>query len=220
MYDEETTLFQNRQDAGHQLAKYLEIRYKMPDLLVIGIPRGGVEVAYYVADRLGAPLSLIVSKKLPYPGQPELGFGAIAEDFSVFVSEDARASLKPQTIANIIDEQTDEVNRRVQLYRNNAPLPEMRNKTVIVVDDGIATGATLVPVVRLCRKRQAQEIVIAVPVAGRRFDQHLYDETDAIEILVQPQPFYAVGQAYESFGDFTDQELLNLLRQLPGQFSA
>jgi putative phosphoribosyl transferase len=212
MYNEETTLFQNRQDAGQQLAEYLEKRYKMPDLLVIGIPRGGVEVAYYVAARLGAPLSLIVSKKLPYPGRKELAFGAIAEDFSVYVSEDARASLKSQTIANIIDEQTDEVNRRVQLYRKNDPLPEMLKKTVIIVDDGIATGATLIPVVRLCRKRQAQKIVIAVPVAGRRFDQYLYNETDAIEILVQPQPFYAVGQAYESFGDFTDQELLDLLR--------
>jgi putative phosphoribosyl transferase len=217
MYDDDEISFQNRQDAGEQLARYLEPRYGDLATLVVGIPRGGVEVAYYVAKRLNLPLTLIVAKKLPYPDHQEVGFGAVAEDNSVYVNQKARDYLKPETIYKIIEKQTDEVHRRVQLYRQGEPLPDMKGKNVLVVDDGIATGVTLVPVVRLCRQKEAGRIVIAAPVSGRNFDENLYEEADAVEVLYQPQPFFGVGQAYDSFGDFTDQELLDLMGRGSGR---
>jgi putative phosphoribosyl transferase len=211
MDGEGENLFRNRQDAGEQLARFLEPRYGDSDAIVVGIPRGGVEVAYYVAVQLNLPLSMIIAKKLPYPDQQEVGFGAVAEDHSVYVNQKARASLRPETIQHIIEKQTDEVMRRVQHYRQGKPLPDMKGRKVLVVDDGIATGVTLIPVVRLCRHKEAKQVIVAAPVSGKSFDRHLREEADAVEILVQPQPFFGVGQVYESFGDFTDQELLALL---------
>jgi predicted phosphoribosyltransferase len=202
--------FRNRKDAGTRLGDFLESRYQALNPLVIGIPRGGVEVAYYVAQKLRAELSLIVSKKLPYPGQPEYGFGAVSEEDCVYVSEERSERLSPSTIAQLIEEQQKEVKARVLKYRSGQALPNMKDRTVIVVDDGIATGVTLVPVVELCRKKGAAKVIIAAPVSGLNYDKHL-EEADAIEVLVQPRSFYAVGQVYEEFGDFEDQQLVELL---------
>lgn len=202
--------FRNRKDAGIRLGAFLELRYKALNPLIIGIPRGGVEVAYYVAQKLGADLSVIVSKKLPYPGQPEYGFGAVSEEDCVYVSEERSERLSASTIAQLIEEQQKEVKNRVLKYRSGQALPNMKDRTVIVVDDGIATGVTLVPVVELCRKKGAAKVIIAAPVSGLNYDKHL-EEADAIEVLVQPPSFYAVGQVYEEFGDFEDQQLVELL---------
>lgn len=202
--------FRNRKDAGIRLGAFLELRYKALNPLIIGIPRGGVEVAYYVAQKLGADLSVIVSKKLPYPGQPEYGFGAVSEEDCVYVSEERSERLSANTIAQLIEEQQKEVKNRVLKYRSGQALPNMKDRTVIVVDDGIATGVTLVPVVELCRKKGAAKVIIAAPVSGLNYDKHL-EEADAIEVLVQPPSFYAVGQVYEEFGDFEDQQLVELL---------
>jgi predicted phosphoribosyltransferase len=202
--------FENRKDAGTKLGVFLEPKYKQFDPLIIGIPRGGVEVAYYVAQQLKAELSVIVSKKLPFPGQPEYGFGAVSEEGSVYVSERRRERLSENVVDQIIEEQQKEVKTRVLKYRGGKPLPEMKGRTVILVDDGIATGVTLVPVVELCRKKGAAKIIIAAPVSGLNYDEHL-EEADAIEVLIQPTSFYAVGQVYEEFGDFGDQQLIELL---------
>jgi predicted phosphoribosyltransferase len=155
---------------------------------------------------------MVISKKLPLPGHAEIGFGAIAEDLSVYISRRYSEDLEPEEIGEIIDHQTDEVTRRAQLYRNDRPLPEMSGRTVIVVDDGIATGVTLVPVIRLCRKRGASRVVIATPVAGRHYDPHL-NEADSLEILVMPEWFYAVAQVYASFRDTSDEEVLATIRK-------
>ncbi len=202
--------FKNRKDAGVKLGIFLESRYRLLDSLVIGIPRGGVEVAYYVAQKLNAELSVIVSKKLPFPGQPEYGFGAVSEEDTVYVSEQRKDRLLANVIDQIIDEQQKEVKARVLKYRAGKALPEMKDRTVILVDDGIATGVTLVPVVELCHKKKAAKIIIAAPVSGLNYDEHL-EEADAIEILIQPPSFYAVGQVYDEFGDFDDQQLIELL---------
>lgn len=202
--------FRNRQDAGIKLAEFLESKYQSLDPLIIGIPRGGVEVAYYVAQKLNAELSLIVSKKLPFPGQPEYGFGAVSEEGSVYVSEQRRNGLSENVVAQLIERQKREVENRVLKYREGKAIPDMKDRTVILVDDGIATGVTLVPVVELCRKKGAAKVVIAAPVSGLNYDEHL-EEADAIEILVQPTSFYAVGQVYDEFGDFDDQRLVELL---------
>lgn len=213
MEQDDEKLFRNRQDAGEQLAYFLGNHYQSANTLVVGIPRGGVEVAYYVAQHLRVPLSLIVSKKLPYPGHKELGFGAIAEEHAVYVSQKGQESLPPEVIQSIIEKQADEVERRVKKYRKGKPLPDIKDKTVLLIDDGIATGVTLVPVVRLCRQREAGRIVVAAPVSGNHFDKHLALEADVVEVLLKPRHFYAVGQAYEWFGDFTDQELMDLLEK-------
>ncbi len=206
-------IFKNRQDAGIKLGLFLESKYKHLQPLVLGIPRGGVEVAYYAARQLHAELSLIVSKKLPLPGQPEYGIGAVAEEYSVYVSPEGERLLSPKAINQLIEEQIQEVNRRVEKYRHGKPLPEMKGRTVILVDDGIATGVTLVPLIKLCRKKQAAKVVIAAPVSGTRYNKGL-DEADAMEIMVQPKIFYAVGQVYQNFGEFDDVQLMQLLQLL------
>ncbi|HEY8784803.1 MAG TPA: phosphoribosyltransferase family protein [Mucilaginibacter sp.] len=204
--------FDDRKQAGILLGKYLAQTYKGSDILVIGIPRGGVETAYYVAKALNAELSVIVSKKLPYPGHSEYGFGAVTEEDTVYVNDTSSKMISRDVIDQIIDNQKLEIKRRVKSYRNDKPLPELRNRTVILVDDGIATGATLVPVVRLCRKKHAAKVVVAAPVSGTSYDEHL-KEADAIEVLVQPRDFYAVGQVYRKFGDFSDEELQDIMRK-------
>lgn len=202
--------FKDRADAGKELAAILEPKYKDTNPLILGVPRGGVEVAYYVAKQLHAELSLVISKKLPFPGNEEYGFGAVSEDYSVYISPHGQGSLAPKAINLIIEGQIDEIKRRVEKYRNGKPLPDMKGRTVIIVDDGIATGVTLVPVIKLCRKKEAGKIVIAAPVSGTTFDAHLH-EADDIVIVVQPERFYAVGQVYETFGDFDDRQLMDLL---------
>jgi putative phosphoribosyl transferase len=205
-------IFKDRAHAGKELAGHLEPRYKHLNPLVFGIPRGGVEVAYYVAKRLEAELHLIVAKKLGFPENPEYGFGALAEENCVYVSDRAANLLEPRVIDRIVKAQNEEIARRVETYRHGKPLPDMTNRTVILVDDGIATGVTLVPVLRLCKQRKAKQIVIAAPVSGKRYDPEL-NKADAVEILVQPANFHAVGQVYYTFGDFTDNELIALLNK-------
>ena len=203
--------FKNRQDAGERLAELLKQKYQGSNPLILAVPRGGVEVAYYVAKQLHAELSLVVSKKLPFPGQPEYGFGAVAEDYSVYISPFGEKSLAPEAINQIIEEQITEIKRRIEKYRSGKPLPDMKGRTVIIVDDGIATGVTLVPVIKLCQKKEAGRIVLAAPVSGRAFNENL-KEADAIEVLVQPEDFQFVGQVYERFGDVSDDEVLELLK--------
>jgi len=167
-------------------------------------------VASHVAKALDAELGVVIFKKLSLPGFNEVGFGAIAEDLSVYISPRYNNTISPDVIGGIIDQQTDEVNRRVQQYRAGQPLPDIQGRTVILVDDGIATGVTLVPLIRLCRKKGAAKVVVAAPVAGRNYDANL-NEADALEILVMPQWFYAVGQVYMFFKDISDQETLDAL---------
>ena len=205
-------LFKDRADAGQQLGESLKAKYKAQDPLVIGIPRGGVEVGYYVAAALDAAFSLIVACKLPFPGHPELGFGAVSEQSEVYVSGLGRDMLDQETIEGIVQGQLAEVKRGVELYRRGMPLIEMNRRTVILVDDGIAMGVTLVPVIALCHKNGASKVIIAVPVSSIDYDIHL-SRADAIEVLWQPEDFQSVGLAYRRFGEFTDDQVLNLLNQ-------
>ena len=207
--DEERLIFKDRAEAGAQLAERL-ISYESAHPLVFGVARGGVEVAYYVARRLHAELYPIMAKKLPYPGNPEYGFGAVAEDGTRYVDPRRAEALSPASIDAIVARQLAEIEERIHKYRQNKPLPPMEGRTVILVDDGIATGVTLVPLLELCRNRGASNVVIAAPVSGMHFDLRL-KEADDIVILVQPRNFYAVGQAYRRFGDFSDNELVKLV---------
>jgi predicted phosphoribosyltransferase len=212
VYAENRRFFKNRKEAGYELGLLLERKYRDANPMVFGIPRGGVEVAFYVARQLHTQLFIIVSKKLPLPQQPEFGIGAVSEENSIYVSPKIKNMLSPEMIDQIIEEQEREVQRRVKKYRHGMPLPEMKGRLVIVVDDGIATGVTLIPVIGLCRKKKAAKIIIAAPVSGTSYNERL-DEADALEILIKPTSFYAVGQVYENFGEFADEELMALLEK-------
>ncbi len=203
-------MFKNRKDAADQLSKKLE-KYKGKNPLILGVPRGGLEVAYNVALNLNAELSVIISKKLPYPTHEEYAFGAVSEDDSVYIRQRDYITTD-EVIEKTIAQCNEEIHRRVNVYRNGEPLPDMKGRIVIVVDDGIATGATLVPVIRLCRKRMAAKVIIAVPVAGRTFDKFLH-EADEILVLEQPENYQNVGQAYDSFEQLNDKEVVSLLNK-------
>ena len=202
--------FKNRKQAGMELGDFLKTKYGGLDPLVIGVPRGGVEVAYYVAVAFDTRLEVIVSKKLPLPQQPEFGIGAVSEENSLYISSKDEHLLTPDMLSEIIEMQQIEVERRVKTYRRGRPLPGMEGRTVFIIDDGIATGVTLVPVLKLCRKKKAAKIIIAAPVSGMSYNEGLYN-ADAIEVLIQPESFYAVGQVYEDFNEFDDQQLMALL---------
>jgi predicted phosphoribosyltransferase len=205
-----TNHFEDRKDAAERLADMLT-DFKEKNAIVLGIPRGGVEIAYYVATALKLDWSVVVSKKLPYPGKEEYGFGAVTEEDIYFVNRE-RINLPETTISSIIEDRKKEVARRVQLYRKNNPLPDMTGKIVIIVDDGIATGVTLIPVIQLCKRKQAQRVVIASPVSGKDYDKEL-KQADEIRVLFQPDVYAGVGQAYRNFDQLSDEKVLEFLKR-------
>jgi putative phosphoribosyl transferase len=210
MYDKITEkLFVNRKDAGQKLAKQLE-HYRDTDALVLGIPRGGVEVAYYVARHLKAELSVIISKKIPLPGQPEYGVGSICEEGTVFL--DRRSPLSESELKPEIEQLNQEIRRRVLLYREGRKLPQMKGRSVILIDDGIATGVTLVAAILFCKRHNAKKVIVASPVSGKTYAEEL-NHADEIVVLNKPELFYGVGQVYEEFSQLGDAEVISYLKQ-------
>lgn len=205
-------VFTDRKDAGLKLARRLE-NYMGQDVLVLAIPRGGVEVGCMVAEHLHAQFSLLVIRKLPFPDNPEAGFGAIAEDGSVFLIEDAAMWVPQAHIERIVDEQSGEIRRRVQVLRGGRPLPEIRDRTVILVDDGLAMGSTMRASIMMCRKREARKIVVAVPVAGREVAEDVSRMVDELVVLEIPARFMAVAQVYMNWYDVSDDEVLEILEK-------
>lgn len=203
-------MFRDRKDAAIQLAEALE-KYKGADTIVLGIPRGGAETAYYVAKHLGAQLALLVSRKLGHPDNPEYAIGAIAEDGSIYINENAQAGLVQDTIDRIVGQQKKEIERRIQILRNGEPLPDLKGKTVLLVDDGIATGSTVFAAIRMCRKQGAGKIVVAAPVSGREKKKKLLEEADEVVILETPDFYYGVSQAYANFRNLSDLEALEFM---------
>jgi predicted phosphoribosyltransferase len=214
MFTENPLKFRDRKDAGMQLGLMLKPKYEAANPLVLGIPRGGVEVAWYVADILKCGFSIVVAKKLAVPGNEEYGFGAVAEEHTSYVAPVGFELLSRELINEIIEEQYAEIDRRVRKYRNGKPLPDMKGRTVIIVDDGIATGSTLVPVLELCRKQGAEKVVIAAPVSGKNYDPRL-KVADQVEVLLQPDFFSAVGQVYDHFDQVSDEQVIKFINQPP-----
>ena len=205
-------MFEDRRDAGKRLAHALE-RYKGKNVIVLAIPKGGVEVGHQVARYLKADFSLIVTRKLPFPDNPESGFGAIAEDGSVFIYEQFAFFYPEQTVRRIIGEQKKEIKRRIDILRKGRPLPEIRGKTVILIDDGIAMGSTMRASIKLCQNRGAKKIVVASPVAGREVAGDIGRMVDEIIILEKPVFFRAVAQVYRNWYDVSDQEVMKILEK-------
>lgn len=205
-------MFTDRKDAGIKLGRALEA-YKRCDGLVLGIPRGGVEVGCYVAEHLEIPLSIVVVRKLPLPENPEAGFGAIAEDGSAYFIDRVAGAVPSDVSERIQTEQRREIDRRVEILREGKPLPAIEGRTVILVDDGIAMGSTMQAAVMLCRDKKAKKIVAASPVAGPSAARRLAETVDEIVILEKPMFFHAVAQAYKNWYDVPDAEVINIMQK-------
>jgi len=207
----EATPFENRREAGRVLARRLA-PYHGGDTIVLALPRGGVPVAYEVARALGAPLDVIVARKLGAPGQPEFGIGAIAPGVRL-LDENGQAVLRhtPRYIEQVTAEETAEMERRLRLYRGDRPDPDVQGRTVILVDDGLATGVTARAAIRSLRQQGAGRIILAVPVCPADTAESLSREADEVACAMTPRPFHAVGSWYLDFGQTTDQEVAHLL---------
>jgi putative phosphoribosyl transferase len=207
--------FLNREDAGRQLAAHLAHYAGRSDVIVLGLPRGGVPVAGEVAQRLHAPLDVFLVRKLGVPGQPELAMGAIAEGGVEVLSDDLiRALGIPQKVVQqVAVRERMELDRRDALYRRGRTLPPVRGHIVILVDDGLATGSTMRAAVKALRRLGPDRIVVAVPTAAPSTCAELSLEADECICCITPDPFYAVGVWYEDFSQTTDEEVRDLLER-------
>ncbi len=212
------TPFQDRREAGRVLAAKLMPYASRPDLLVLALPRGGVPVAYEVARALGAPLDVFVVRKLGVPGYEELAMGAVATGGVRVLNDDIVTGLRVPAylIEAVTAQEQAEVKRRERVYRGGRPAPDIRGRTVLLVDDGLATGATMRVAVRALRQQQPARIVVAVPVAAPETCAVLQADADEIVCDITPTPFQSVGRWYEDFSQTTDEEVRDLLARREG----
>ncbi|MBN2453348.1 MAG: phosphoribosyltransferase [Candidatus Omnitrophica bacterium] len=204
-------MFRDRKDAGIKLAARLK-KYKNKGVVVLAVPRGGIEVGCEVAKALKAPFSAVVVRKLPFPNDPEAGFGAIAENGSVVILEGPSSWLPKEVIETVKRQQAEEVKRRIKVLRGGLPLPEIKGKTVILVDDGLAMGSTMLAAVKYCRAKKAGRIIAAVPISGGEAARLVGDAADELVVLEKPSYFYAVAQGYEKWYDLPDAEAADILK--------
>jgi putative phosphoribosyl transferase len=205
--------FSNRTEAGRLLAEKLVKYAGRPDVTVLGLPRGGVPVAFEVAQRLGLPLDVFIVRKLGVPGFEELAVGAIASGGVRVLNKDVMRAIPnaDEVIETITVKETVELQRREQSYRDGRPAPELRDRTVILVDDGLATGATMRAAVKALRERGAAKIVVAVPVGPPDTCREFEEEADEVVCAAVPEFFQAVGQYYDDFSQTGDDEVRALL---------
>jgi putative phosphoribosyl transferase len=207
--------FRDRVDGGRRLAAQLTPYAGRPDVLVLALPRGGVPVGFEVAKALQAPLDVFLVRKLGVPGHEELAMGALASGGVRVLNDDVVSALgiSEETIAAVAAEEQRELERRERLYRKGRPPPDVRGRTAILVDDGLATGSTMRAAVRALRARQPARIVVAVPTASPATRDELAREVDEVVCTITPEPFYAVGVWYERFGQTSDEEIVELLER-------
>lgn len=205
--------FRNRTMAGKLLAAQLTEYANRPDVLVLGLPRGGVPVAFEVAEALDAPLDVCLVRKLGVPGHKELAMGALAMGGVCVINENIVDSLRisQQIIEQVTAVEMRELERRNRTYRDNRPPPEVKNHTILLVDDGIATGATIRAAIATLKQQQPRELVVAVPVAAAATCQELQAEVDKVVCVMIPEDLYAIGIWYENFEQTTDAEVCQLL---------
>lgn len=206
-------LYANRADAGRQLAARLTHLGGRNRLIVLGLPRGGVPVAAEVAGVLGAPLDVFVVRKLGVPGREELAMGAVASGGVRVINAEIVTALgiSPETLASVTATEQRELARRERAFRGDRPMPELAGATIVLVDDGVATGATMLAAIRALRQRHPAMLVAAAPVFSEQAFADLERETDACVALATPEPFYGVGTWYEDFSQTTDAEVLAIL---------
>ena len=206
--------FRNRIEAGKKLAEELQ-DYVSQDVIVVAIPRGGVVIGYEVALQLSSPLDIVIPRKIGAPGNPEFAIGAVTEDGTIVLNKQADAILgiSEEYLEKTTEREISEIARRAAIYRHGAQPEPLKGKTVIIVDDGLATGATMGAAVASIRKRGASKIVVAVPVAPPDAIIKLSKDVDKIICPVVYESFYAIGQFYDDFNQVEDDEVIRLLEQ-------
>jgi putative phosphoribosyl transferase len=207
--------FQDRHEAGQLLAKDLTWLRGQKDLLVLGIPRGGVVVAYEVAKELNAPLDVYITRKIGAPYNPELAIGAVASDGTLVLDDDLvkRIGASEQYVEKETKRQREEIQRRVAAYRGSRPELALQGKTVVLVDDGVATGATVLASLRAIKQREPEQLILAVPVGPPDTIHRLSKEADRVVCLHTPEVFWAVGAFYAVFDQTSDAEVVRLLAE-------
>jgi putative phosphoribosyl transferase len=207
-------LFQDRREAGQALARELASFKGSSDLIVLGIPRGGVVVGHEIAKALGAPIDVYITRKIGAPHNPELAIGAVASDGTLIIDQQLvrRLGVEQDYIEEESKRQKGEISRRLSEYRGDRPSPDLAGKTVILVDDGVATGATTLVTIRAIKAQDPSELVLAVPVGPRDSIENLRQEVDKIVCLHAPEIFWAVGAFYNVFDQTSDAEVKALLQ--------
>ena len=211
-------IFRDRTEAGRELATRLGVYRNDPSGLVLALPRGGVPVAYEVSLALNLPLDVFITRKLGAPEDPEYAIGAVAETGSIYMNPVALRilggfSLSDQFYSDAICAKREEIARRQALYRGGRPLPDLKNRTVLLVDDGVATGATFLASVEALRNLQVRRLVAALPVGPRDTLGEIGKQVDKLIVLATPEPFYAVGNHYLDFRQVSDDEVVRYLEQ-------
>jgi putative phosphoribosyl transferase len=215
MSDSNRVLFEDRMDAGKKLIRALIERgagFKNP--IVLGIPRGGIPVGYVLAEKLKCELDTIVLRKIPIPSDPEAGYGAVALDKTVILNQEivAHLHLSKEEMDRGIEEVYREIKRRNEIYRKGRPFPDLRSRSVILADDGLATGYTMLAAIEFCKKKKPEEIIAAVPVASDSAAELIQPEVDQFIVLhVSHSLYFAVASFYERFEDMTDEEVVQIL---------
>src|ERR1700704_5233944 len=206
-------LFRDRREAGRLLAEKLATYANRPDVIVLALPRGGVPVAYEVARALRAPLDVFVVRKLGVPGYEELAMGAVATGGVRVLNEQLvkRLGIPDHLIDAVAAREQQELARRERLYRGGRPTPDVRGRTVILVDDGLATGATMSAAIAALRELRPARIVVAVPTASPETCEEMRSKADDVICAITPEPFNAVGRWYRDFSQTTDEEVSALV---------
>jgi len=214
-------LFEDRREVGRRLAERL-LPYRVDRPVVLGVPRGGIPVAYQVAQRLGAPLDVLVVRKVGAPRNPEYGLGAVAEGGIRLLDEPRirEAGYSLSELEPYVTAELQQVERRLRAFRGSRPRADLRDRTVIIVDDGVATGGTMRAAVQAVRAQHPRRLVLALGVCPEETYRRLKREVDDLVVLLTPRNFYAVGQFYRHFEPVEDEEVQRLLGQAPAEVSA
>jgi putative phosphoribosyl transferase len=210
----EAARFRDREDAGRRLAERL-VGYRGENPMIFALPRGGVPVGYEIARSLDAPLDVFIARKLGAPDQPELGIGAVAQDGARVLNERIvrEVGVSEEYIERIAAEETEEAQRRLELFRGDRPEPEVRERTAILVDDGIATGVTTQAAIEALRRRNPRRLVLAVPVCAAHTAELIRQEVDELICLEAPSNLMAIGLWYQNFEQTSDEEVIELLER-------
>jgi putative phosphoribosyl transferase len=210
-------MFLDRADAGEKLTDSLK-KFKDEDVIVLVVPRGGLEIAYDTIKRFGFKWDLIIPRKIGAPQNKEFAIGAVSVDGSYFLNNDyvKMYGISQDYIEKEVSEQIDEIKRRMKEYRGKDTFPEVKDKTVIIIDDGIATGFTILAVIKAVKKQGAKKIILAIPVGPRETIEEFKEIVDEVICLYIPEEFYAVGSYYVDFKQVTEDEVFKIMKELRG----